>query len=116
MIELDNFVTQYLVTALWSSTDNERPLDEDYSIEDVADESLQSAIADCNSFRELAGNYLDNLNETQVAHDFWLTRNHHGAGFWDGDYKKDTGEFLTKLSHSFGELNPYVGDDGYIYL
>lgn len=23
----------------------------------------------------------------RIGHDFWLTRNGHGAGFWDGDWK-----------------------------
>lgn len=40
----------------------------------------------------------------QAGHDFWLTRNHHGAGFWDGDYPEPEGTELTKLSHSFGEV------------
>jgi hypothetical protein len=47
---------------------------------------------------------------------FWLTRNHHGAGFWDGDYPKEIGEALTKLSHEFGETDAYVGDDGKLHL
>lgn len=51
-----------------------------------------------------------------VAHDFWLTRNHHGAGFWDGDYPEPIATQLTNLAHGFGECNLYVGDDGLIYL
>ena len=26
---------------------------------------------------------LDDLDPVQVGHDLWLTRNHHGTGFWD---------------------------------
>jgi hypothetical protein len=36
-----------------------------------------------------------------IEHDFFLTRNGHGAGFWDGDYKN--GEKLTEIAKSFGE-------------
>ena len=51
-----------------------------------------------------------------VGHDFWLTRNGHGAGFWDGDYEKEIGIKLTELSQQFGECHAYVGDDNKIYF
>ena len=51
-----------------------------------------------------------------AAHDFWLTRNGHGAGFWDGDWPDEIGKQLTALSKEFGEQWLYVGDDGLIYL
>jgi len=35
--------------------------------------------------------------EAQAGHDFWLTRNGHGAGFWDGDWP-ETGDALTEAS------------------
>jgi len=47
----------------------------------------------------------------QMAHDFWLTRNRHGAGFWDGDYPKALGEKLTEFSHKFGEVHILPEDD-----
>lgn len=50
-----------------------------------------------------------------AAHDFILTRNHHGAGFWDGDWIAPWGDRLTELAHTYGEINCYVGDDGFIY-
>jgi hypothetical protein len=53
---------------------------------------------------------------THAAHDFWLTRNGHGAGFWDGDWPDEVGRKLTALSKEFGEQWHYVGDDGLIYL
>lgn len=62
------------------------------------------------------GALLDNYDYEIAMHDFWLTRNRHGAGFWDGDYEKADGEKLTELAHSFGEINLYVGDDGKIYM
>jgi hypothetical protein len=48
--------------------------------------------------------------------DFWLTRNGHGAGFWDGDWPEKQGEALTALAEEFGELNVCVGDDGKLYF
>ena len=49
----------------------------------------------------------------QVVYDFWLTRNRHGAGFWDGDY--ENGEVLTDIADSFGEVSTYEGDDLLLY-
>ena len=30
----------------------------------------------------------------RIGHDFWLTRNGHGAGFWDGDW--DDADFVKR--------------------
>lgn len=53
----------------------------------------------------------------QAGHDFWLTRNRHGAGFWEVSYwPKEVGDVLTKTAHEFGEISLYVGDDGLLYF
>lgn len=110
----------YLECALWASSDNTNdqggePLDANYSIADIAPESLEQANTDCLTFLE--ANKKDiSLAYEQAGHDFWLTRNGHGAGFWDGDWPKAAGKRLTEASHAYGEVNPYVGDDGKIYF
>lgn len=35
---------------------------------------------------------------SQAGHDFWLTSQGHGCGFWDGDWKEYAGECLTNAS------------------
>ena len=50
-----------------------------------------------------------------AAHDWVLTRNGHGAGFWDGDWAAPFGEQLTALCKAQGEIEAYVGDDGLVY-
>ena len=40
----------------------------------------------------------------QAGHDFALTRNGHGAGFWDHDAGED-GDALTESAEWFGEFN-----------
>lgn len=110
-------INQYIETALWSSLDDSgEPLDSNYSMDDLSPESIKQAETDWDNFVTQAGGLLDNLDLETVAHDFWLTRNGHGAGFWDGDYDKSIGEKLTKLSEQFGEINLYVGDDGKLYF
>ena len=117
---MNNFTRQYLETALWSSTDESRedggdPMDANYSIEDIDADTVAAAQADCDRFCELAGELLNESNDPEAgAHDFWLTRNGHGAGFWDGDWPAG-GDLLTSISKGFGEAYLYVGDDGKIY-
>lgn len=129
-MKLDTFTKAYITTALWSSTDeNDRPLDENYDESDLAPEALASIVADCARFQAENGDTLRAAIETgkvtcgpdfdeygRAGHDFWLTRNGHGAGFWDGDWPEPFDEQLTEASKAFGECNLYVGDDGKLYL
>jgi len=117
------FVRQYIETALWSSNDGSdesggEPFDENYGEEDLAPKTVEKMRADCEAFFNKAAPILDtieHLDYEMVAHDFWLTRNGHGAGFWDGDYPEPQAQQLTDLSKKFGERWLYLGDDGLIY-
>ena len=52
-----------------------------------------------------------------AAHDFILTRNGHGTGFWDsGRWAKPWGNHLTALANSFGQLHCWADDAGVIYV
>jgi hypothetical protein len=114
-----DFLNAYIECALWSSTDNSddqggEPLDANYSPDDIAPETLERMRADCAKF--YAANRDDIGGEdARAGHDFWLTRNGHGAGFWDGDWPEEIGERLTAASKAFPEVDLYVGDDGLIY-
>lgn len=113
--DLDEFTLAYLWCALWSSTDdNGEPLDADYSVHDFDPETLCKAVEECRSFQESHWDYIYH-DLSRAGHDFWLTRNGHGAGFWDGDWEKLVGDLLTRASKSYGEVDLYVGDDGKIY-
>ena len=115
-MKINSFLEQYLATALWSSIDeNDDPFDWNYSIYDFSEEALKQADKECDLFIEKAGDLLDGFDDTDIAHDFWLTRNGHGAGFWDGDYPDDIGDKLTKIADEFRELHIYV-DDGKLYF
>lgn len=118
---MNKMTQQYIICMLWSSNDESTPnggdpLDTNYTIDDLAPETLQKCIDDCDAFIERAGALVEGLDPTDLGHDFWLTRCGHGAGFWDGDYDDEIGEKLTELSKQFGNLDAYVGDDGKIYL
>ena len=113
--KIERFIDAYVATALWSSTDDKgNPLDSNYSRTDIAPEALDVMAADCRKF--FAENEECQTDPDSAGHDFWLTRNHHGAGFWDGDWEEEMGEKLTEASRKCGESNLYVGDDGQLYI
>lgn len=117
---MNEFLKQYIETALWSSTDESTddggmPLDDSYSVNDLAPETLATMTADCAKFEGDNALVMLEFDHTDCAHDFWLTRNGHGAGFWDGDYPEVQANMLTNAAEAFGEFHLYVGDDGKIY-
>lgn len=113
--QLDLFLKAYVEAALWSSTDDKDvPLDKYHTAKDLAPETVAKMKADCQKF--LVENDEDiGIEYERAGHDFWLTRNGHGAGFWDGDWEEEAGERLTKSAHAFGQADLYIGDDGKIY-
>jgi hypothetical protein len=117
---LDEFTTAYLECALWAETDNAddrggEPLDANYGIDDFAPEALASIVADCEAFQAAHADDIADDPE-RAGHDFWLTRNGHGAGFWDGDWPEPQATRLTDAAEAFGEVTIYVGDDGLLYV
>lgn len=114
-VELDMFVRQYVKTALWSTLDDyAQPLDEGYDYDDIEPETLAGMARTCREFVESNAADLAGIDAEQAGHDFWLTRNHHGAGFWDRGLG-EVGDRLTASTHVFGEYNLYISDDGMIY-
>jgi hypothetical protein len=63
---------------------------------------LRECVIDCLSFYSRIACYLSNGEEARAGHDFWLTRNGHGAGFWDGDWPEH-GDMFTKIAQGYGE-------------
>lgn len=108
----------YLACALWSSSDDKDiPFDSEHSIFDLAPESIVDASLDCFTFwhKNMALLEKSGLTDEQIGHDFWLTRNGHGAGFWDRGLG-EIGEKLTEGCKAFHEKYVYSGDDGLIYI
>lgn len=118
---LDAFTAGYIMALFWTSTgDGDQP---DSEIE-LSPESLADIVADCAAFQTTNAGILAEAyardgygGESQAGHDYWLTRNHHGAGFWDRDALEDgdLGERLSELARAEGEVDAYEGDDGLLY-
>jgi hypothetical protein len=125
-MSMDNFTLAYIEAALWStSVDEEYAAEHDlpedrgldragFTLHDIAPEALASIWHDCQTFRASADDFLDDWNDGQAGHDFWLTRNRHGAGFWDRGLPH--GEELSEIARAYGESGLYIGDDGQLYL
>lgn len=105
--DLDEFTKAYIECAFWTLPEDD--LMENKTIYDIAPESLEKIITDCANFQAIASQW--NATDAQAGHDFWLTRNGHGAGFWDGDWPEH-GDALTEWSKTFGPCDLYIGDDG----
>ena len=86
--------------------------DDNYGVCDISPDLMELILKDCAKFQD--ENDISERGESQAGHDFWLTREGHGCGFWDGDWPI-TGDILTKASEAYGEMYLYVGDDGKIY-
>lgn len=117
--QVSEMLDGYITCACWSSTDdNDRPLD---SVEaDMAPETVKAMEEDCRKFIEanLADLESAGAMPEQWGHDLWLTRNGHGAGFWDREddmYTEEARDRLTEAAEKMGERNLYVGDDNLIY-
>lgn len=118
------FVMGYVVAALW--TEEER-LPEGSAIQNISSESLRKAYTECESFVAANLEFLSAAYdiypssgdgsdvEEQAGHDLWLTRNHHGAGFWDRKLGK-IGEKLTADAHAMGGCDFVADDAGNLYF
>lgn len=119
--ELKTFVRSYIQTALWAEycPDRDAAFDSsEFSDVTVSVEALKKITKDCKEFMasDIYSLALGESDVERIAHDFWLTRNRHGAGFWDGKYTKKLGEELTEVAHEFGEVTIVVGDNGRFYF
>lgn len=122
-----------VTTEEWQATEdhNEGSIPGDVGFSDLAPEALATIVRQCARFQanmahELAicyrgfhrnGNAYD---EASAGHDFWLTRNGHGAGFWDR-FESNTaeGEAADRISDACrgtSEMDCYLGDDGKVYV
>lgn len=116
---------EYIECALWSSVamppgadEDDQPIELDSWEGDLAPGVREALAADLDSF--FCDHEVQTLIEQlgipaqQAAHDFWLTRNHHGVGFWDRGYGA-AGQRLTELADAYGGQDLYIGDDGLIW-
>ncbi len=122
--KIDAFTRGYLEAALWTSDPDPGSGQwyehDDWTIDNIDPKSLARAIEVCKDFQDANREDLDEVSDTyhvddsQHGHDFWLTRNGHGVGFWDRGYG-DVGRRLSDASKVYGSadvMGPETGDNG----
>jgi len=111
--DLKTVTDHYLMAALWSELEGN-----DDALIDIPDETRKEAEEDCQKFVE--GNMTDieecGMDMEHIGHNFWLTRNGHGLGFWDRGLEEELEKRLTKACEGFGQTWLYMGDDKKLYL
>jgi hypothetical protein len=119
---MDEFTTAYIECMLWSSTDESdesggNPLDQNYGPEDIDLKALRSIVKDCADFQDsheyqalafyVHKQGIRTYTPANGGHDFWLTRNGHGAGFWDRGFGA-IGDRVTEAAEVYGGCDLYI--------
>jgi uncharacterized protein (TIGR02996 family) len=111
---------RYLEAALFAESDeNGDPLSVNYNINDFAPRTVTAMATDWESFKDHAVSLgiLGNDVPERTPGDFFLSRNHSGAGFfaYPEIYGKEQAKALQELAKRYGEYNLMIGDDALIH-
>lgn len=117
--QLDAFTQGYIKCLFFTWPEDEGDDDEesefvggitspDYS--DLAGSALATIMDDCAKFQAdnaalLAEAYARDYSEERAGHDFWLTRNGHGAGYWDRDELECDSDEYGRLAAKITAIN-----------
>lgn len=127
--QIDVMARHYIIAAIWADCE-----------EGTSPRATKAAIAaakkECATFCQRAGDLIERAAARHadgygthpdcgsvepayaaMGHDLWLTRQHHGVGFWDRtELDADgLGDQLTEVCHRMGEPN-YEFYRGWLYL
>ena len=95
------------------------PLDKNYGSSDIAPATRKKMEKDCRGFYGRYEEFWSDAgwSDEQAGHDFWLSRNGHGAGFFSRNYRGSelTGKELQKAAKAYGSFDLYIGDDGKVH-
>ena len=101
---LDRFIAGYWECEEWVIGSD--PDDHYEAGIDASEGYIAEGNEDCRAFIEDNRELLtrSNLTPESAGHDFYLTRNHHGAGYWDRGLG-EVGDALTNATEPYGETN-----------
>ncbi len=126
-MSFETFTNAYVECLMWS--EYHYATEEDFSegiatpFDEVDAILSRSAIEwiemDCRSFYDDCASLWSGLwTDEQAGHDFCLTRNGHGAGFWDRSYGGDAldtvGAILTERCRPYGTMSLGIDQNGQI--
>jgi hypothetical protein len=105
------FTDGYVTCGLRCDTYNEDgELVQNESDERIEGDSWTRIREVCDDFVRANWEDLEKLDAQDAGHNFWLTQNRHGAGFWDRGLG-ELGDRLTAASHPYGEAQFFADDD-----
>lgn len=90
---------------------------ERFIVDDLEDDSKIQAYLDIKNFIKMAGKSacMEAIQENgffKFGMDIWLTRNRHGAGFFDHNYEHE--KELENAAHNLKEVDLYITDNNTI--
>lgn len=109
---LNEMTSAYLEAATFFDAD-----EEDEGDCEVSEKARKQAREDCQSFLE-KNQYCTRYPASQIGHDFWLTRQGHGTGFWDRNevYTAFHMSMLEDAAKDFNHCYLTLGDDQKYYF
>ena len=112
---IQEVLESYLETLLWVSGDDHEF--DGVTIYDFSEEATNSSKADIEKFIEIINTNPAAIDEAieyddrMLGHNFALSRNGHGAGFFD-----DNNDILQDICRETKSAEPYLGDDKKVYI
>lgn len=112
-VSIDTVLNSYLETLIWSSGEEF----DGYSIADIDENSINRSREDIWKFIDMvkkdteAIDEMNSYDESDFGHNLALSRNGHGAGFFD-----DNNDILQELARNLGVADLYIGDDNKLYI
>ena len=123
----------YLGAAMWTEGErldgeyngNERDSDDlenlglgrdTFGVDNIESDSLIKVYEDIKKFINMCGNEVIGVaigehGCDQLGHDLWLTRNGHGAGFFDRGYDDEVEGILMRCAQGLGMVDLYINDN-----
>jgi hypothetical protein len=118
----DDMVGAYLLAVLWTGLawpdggeGEPVPLDSLYDVEDVDPACIAGVRSELAGFVRGAAADLCGMDAAQAGHDFLLTRDGHGVGFWDRGLG-ERGARLSDAARAYGESCVYVTPAGRVWV
>ena len=116
---IDAMVSAYLEAVIFTDCGEDSDVPKGAQFADVAIIEAHATCADFLAQAMHAGlwqQWIDaNKTIEAIAYDYWLTRNGHGAGFWDRGLGK-LSDKLSDMAQTQGSVYAYAGDDSLIYF
>ena len=112
--DVNEILNSYLETAIWAEESDENDL-QGKTIQEIDKNSKANSAIEIYQFlqkaQQEASDELNTYDEEAIGHNLWLSRNGHGAGFFD-----DNNDKLQNLARNMKPVDIYLGNDNKIYI